>query len=110
MTRALETKHKHPLEMVANTSLIWAACEWFIHCADKLWDNVLHNLDIQYCAGPRYSRKPWVGFEKERWKFWERGMVEFEQACANADVVEGTRERIHGALADMRRVSGGTLL
>jgi hypothetical protein len=92
-----------------NMTLLRATSLWMIYAADKLWANVLEKRDFRHKAsgsnpaeeGSAY-RKPkegWVGFNKERWEIWVKGL-ENGQDTTDTEV----RALVERALEQVERV------
>lgn len=99
-------------EEAAGIAALWAACEWFIHAADRLWANVENKLiwkdpsESSVGPGAAFAAKGWKGFERERWDVWEQFLRALEWAC-EPEKHENTRRRLRDALAQMQRARKG---
>ncbi|KAH8658339.1 hypothetical protein BX600DRAFT_514834 [Xylariales sp. PMI_506] len=91
---------------LADTPAMSAACTWFAHAADRLWDNV--RAGVRYGPhsiaspqkGRRFANRGWCGFERDRWDVWRQGLEEAEAAKTTS---EEAKEAICKALKAMER-------
>jgi hypothetical protein len=73
-----------PEPRAPNATLLRAASLWMTYAADRLWANVQAKRDFRHKAsnsnpaaeGGAYlkQKKGWVGFNRERWEIWVRGL------------------------------------
>jgi hypothetical protein len=92
-----------------NMTLLRATSLWMIYAVDRLWKNVLEKRDFRHKAsgdnpaeeGSAYRKlkKGWVGFNKERWEIWVKGL-ENGQDTTDTEV----RALVERALEQVERV------
>ena len=64
-----------PMQILAKTAAMEAACMWFIYAGNRLWENVQRDrtYNEDFGLGPgcaRFRDRGWKGYERDRWEVW----------------------------------------
>ncbi|KAF2821941.1 hypothetical protein CC86DRAFT_448412 [Ophiobolus disseminans] len=108
--RDFRSAFEHTAEPRApNTVLLHSVSLWMIYATDRLWANVQAKRDHRHKSsnsnpakeGDAYlkQKKNWVGFNKERWDIWVKGLNEGREVED-----EQTRALVERALEEVKRV------
>lgn len=99
------------LEELIGTTTLQVACMWFTYAVDAMWACVEKGIqgndrnsmsELMAQAGTRYEDTKWMGFNKERWDVWVRGLEHVLTLVDASDT--GTKEMIETALARAKAV------